>query len=183
MSSNDATQETSEEEFVKTGKLLIKLYTQDTTYEEIDSIFANLYLQDAVFEDPLMIVSGREDIRAEFGFLKRALQYQVLNANILEPGTNRPNDLYILLDVRYSISRFFGVTVKHRVRFEMRDGKVQYHNDEWRGSLLNELKMIPLVRWLYAISRRINGRATAIAFKFHSQTCSRSFYFLVFYSD
>ena len=52
-------------------KPILSIYTTSTPIHELDSVFTQLYAQDATFEDPLVIVQGRDSIRSQFLSLRQ----------------------------------------------------------------------------------------------------------------
>ncbi|KJE93849.1 hypothetical protein CAOG_04576 [Capsaspora owczarzaki ATCC 30864] len=143
-------------------KPVLSLYATSTPVAEIDAIFLHLYAPDAIFEDPLVMVCGRESIRSQFLSLRqmfagaRVLRYEVL--------LETPSKLMIQTDLEYQILRFSwtAITLKQFSTFELDYmGRIRRHVDAW--SVVELLKNIPPFRWTYDLSRALLGSLSSYA--------------------
>jgi hypothetical protein len=123
------------------------------------------YAENATFDDPIVSVSGLEDIQAQFRFLTYFSQISteissVLLSTTTSAGLTEMRDLVIidaLVTFRFLL---FSLPLRQITRFEFNDQSlIVKHEDIW--SLKHTISNVPVLGWIYEKSRLATGLITS----------------------
>lgn len=129
-----------------------------------DDVIAKYYHHDAVFTDPMLTVTGMENIQAQFRALPKFIKSS--KATLVRGSMAGSAVLTIDSSVTYRlkpIPRFMKVTMRQFTVIELKNGKVASHTDHW--DFYSVLSNIPFVAFFYAKFRPMFGAASSSVIK------------------
>eukprot|EP00455_Lapot_gusevi_P039499 TRINITY_DN4430_c0_g1_i1.p1 TRINITY_DN4430_c0_g1~~TRINITY_DN4430_c0_g1_i1.p1 ORF type:complete len:223 (-),score=1.44 TRINITY_DN4430_c0_g1_i1:37-705(-) len=119
----------------------------------------------SVFEDPLVRVSGKANIRSQFYILRQACS----SIRIVKSSFDYDNDTKVasfdaVVEYHFDKRGYLVLKLHHLVKWHLNQtGRVDYHEDSW--SLLDLLKSLPVVNHLFLLARQSVGWMTSLAFR------------------
>ncbi|TYZ66686.1 hypothetical protein PybrP1_007412 [[Pythium] brassicae (nom. inval.)] len=129
-----------------------------------DDVIAKYYLPDAVFTDPMLTVTGLENIQAQFRALPKFIKSS--KATLVRGSMAGSAVLTIDSSVAYRLKpfpSFMKVTMRQFTVIELRNAKVASHTDHW--DFYSVLSNIPLLSFFYAKFRPLFGAASSSVIK------------------
>mmetsp|Transcript_5468 Transcript_5468/g.10723 ORF Transcript_5468/g.10723 Transcript_5468/m.10723 type:complete len:223 (+) Transcript_5468:138-806(+) len=170
--------------FTAAARRVMGLYNHEISEAEFEKIL-NLYVEDAIFEDPLIRVKGKGPIRQQFWAVRNLLIGEVLQNRVFEecPITTSKGDVKryaIEALVRYRVlscvPKRFGFTIKQTtiLQLEAKGGsaRIQRHEDYW--SLFESISALPYLGDAYAFSKTAVGAVSTVLFRITFSCCKRS---------
>eukprot|EP00455_Lapot_gusevi_P039500 TRINITY_DN4430_c0_g1_i4.p1 TRINITY_DN4430_c0_g1~~TRINITY_DN4430_c0_g1_i4.p1 ORF type:complete len:187 (-),score=2.70 TRINITY_DN4430_c0_g1_i4:37-597(-) len=133
--------------------------------EAFESAMEMFYDETSVFEDPLVRVSGKANIRSQFYILRQACS----SIRIVKSSFDYDNDTKVasfdaVVEYHFDKRGYLVLKLHHLVKWHLNQtGRVDYHEDSW--SLLDLLKSLPVVNHLFLLARQSVGWMTSLAFR------------------
>lgn len=164
---------------------VLALYQADTPETKFESILG-IYATNAVFEDPLVKVTGRVSIRQQFWAVRNFLIGEILNYRVFEDmGTLRSRSpdircFAVEVLIRYRISSLLptqlGLTIKQTTIIEVNASeegmpRIHKHRDYW--SLFETIEALPIVGTCYTVAKSTLGMLSTITFQLTFGCCKR----------
>ncbi|KAF1331420.1 hypothetical protein FI667_g4302, partial [Globisporangium splendens] len=129
-----------------------------------DDVIAKYYLADAVFTDPVLTVTGVENIQAQFRALPKFVKSS--KATLVRGSMAGSAVLTIDSSVVYRLKPFpslMKISMRQFTVIELKNSKVASHTDHW--DLSSVLANIPFVSFLYSQFRPMFGAASSAVIK------------------
>lgn len=129
-----------------------------------DAVIAKYYQPDAVFTDPMLTVTGVENIQAQFRALPKFIKSS--KATLVRGSMAGSAVLTIDSSVVYRLKPFpslMKVSMRQFTVIELKNSKVASHTDHW--DFYSVLSNIPFVSFFYAKLRPMLGSASSTVLK------------------
>lgn len=129
-----------------------------------DAVIAKYYLPDAVFTDPMLTVTGVENIQAQFRALPKFIKSS--KATLVRGSMAGSAVLTIDSSVTYRLKPFpslMKITMRQFTVIELKNAKVASHTDHW--DFYSVLSNVPFLSFLYAKFRPMFGAASSAVIK------------------